>query len=196
MEQAEIRRIIEEVRSGSTAAYAGLVRRHQQMVLSVCASMLGASDAEDAAQEVFLKAFRSLGKFQAAASFSTWLYRIATNHCLDTLKKASRQREESWDALLERDGELSPGSSPPARSESAALEDKDLVERILSGLKPEYRAILVLRELQGLSYRELAETLDCSIDSVKALLRRAREAFMAGRDTFQEPRSSNEVRAR
>lgn len=167
--------LVRQARSGRREAYAGLVRRHHVEVLRLCASLLAdASQVEDAAQEVFLKAYRALGRFRGGSSFSTWLYRIATNHCLDVLRRESRNRAESWDELVEREGERLHRLLGPSRPESA-LEASDLVRRVLAQLSPEYRAVLILRETQGLSYQEIARALDCSLDSVKARLRRARQ---------------------
>lgn len=165
------------VASGDASAYAELVRRHHAKVFGLCVSMLGnQTQAEDAAQEVFLKAYQSLDKFRGASSFSTWLYRVASNHCLDVFRKEARLRLESLDALLEAESEriqrliIEPGSE-------RRLEEADLIERVLRALPAEYRLILTLREVQGLSYTEIMETMDCSMDSVKGRLRRAREAL-------------------
>ena len=152
------------------------MRRHHAPIEGLCASLLGDPvRAEDAAQEVFLKAYRSLPGFRLDSTFSTWLYRIASNHCLDLLRRRGREKSESLDALGEKDGEPSDAGLPSVEGEERAVEDRDLVERLLSSLPPDYRLILTLREVQGLSYHEIAEAMDCSLDSVKARLRRARE---------------------
>jgi len=135
----------------------------------------GAEAADDAAQEIFLKAFESLGKFQRESSFSTWIYRITSNHCTDILRKRSRQRTESWDALLEREGERieklfsSPGPDP------LSFANTDLLAKLLAFLPEESRTMLLLREIEGLSYQEISETLQCSVDAVKARLKRTRQ---------------------
>lgn len=154
------------------------MRRHHAAVLSLCLSALGErSAADDAAQETFLKAYRGLGRFAGNSSFSTWLYRIASNHCLDLLRRKARERTESLDAIVEKEGEAlkrllsaGPGTGP-------AEEDSDLVRRVLDQLDPDYRLILTLREVSGLSYEELSEALDCTLDAVKARLQRARRRF-------------------
>jgi len=168
--------IIKEVLSGRREAYADLVHKYQGKVLQLCHSLL--SDgvlAEDAAQEVFIKAFRFLSKFRGKSSFSTWLYRITSNHCTDLLRHKSREKTESWEALMEREGsKLQKILSTPAHQESD-MEKFDLLQAILSCLSPEYRTVLILREVQGLTYQEMTEVLSCSLDSVKARLRRARK---------------------
>src|SRR5205807_500881 len=111
------------------------------------------------------------------ASFSTWLYRIATNHCRDVLRKRARQRTESLDALIESTGEVPQDAlqSPSDPGIQAAMAE--LIERALARLSPDERLILILREAQGLRYDEIAGVLQCSLDAVKARLRRARAAL-------------------
>lgn len=172
--------LIRETLSGRPAAqdaYEALVRRYEAKVRRLCVSMLSdPADADDAAQEIFLKAYRSLDRFRGASSFSTWLYRIAANHCRDCLRARAREAAESWEALLEEQGDRIERllSAPPEADTSG---EDDLVRRVLAQLAPDYRLILVLREVEGLSYEELAETLQCSLDAVRGRLSRAREDF-------------------
>lgn len=170
--------LIASVLSGRQEDFAELVLRHHDRVMGLCLSMLrDRSLAEDAAQETFLKAYRSLEDFQGGASFSTWLYRIASNHCLDLARKAARKAEDSLDALLEAEGDrVHALLTEPDKAQGE--EARDLVARVLERLSPEYRLILTLREVQGLDYKELMAALDCTMDSVKARLRRARESFL------------------
>jgi len=169
--------LIRSVLSGRQEDYAELVRRHHAKVMGLCLSMLGPAQAEDAAQEVFLKAYGSLSEFHGEAAFSTWLYRIASNQCLDMTRRAARKAEDSLDTLLEAEGDrIQALLAEPDKAQGE--EARDLVGRVLALLPPEYRLILTLREVQGLDYKELMEALDCSMDSVKARLRRARQSFL------------------
>jgi len=164
------------VQGGNRNAYAEIVRRYEAKVRGYCLSMLGDSFlAEDAAQEIFLKAYQSLEQFQWKSSFSTWLYRITSNHCTDLLRKKIRQKTESWDALVEKDGERIEAllALPPDRGQSG--EYKELIAKLLAHLPEKSRQILMLREVQGLSYEELAQTLECTVDAVKARLKRTRQ---------------------
>jgi len=170
--------LVSQVRAGKTAAFAELIRRHHPWVIGLCRSTLDYhTQAEDAAQEVFLKAYRSLPRFQGTSSFSTWLHRIAANHCLDLLRSQSRRKTQSWDELLEAEGENIHRLLAAPPDEDRAREDADLVKRVMACLSADYRMILTLREVQGLSYEEIAAAMDCSLDSVKARLRRARQDF-------------------
>ncbi|MDD5303629.1 MAG: sigma-70 family RNA polymerase sigma factor [Elusimicrobia bacterium] len=159
---------------GDDGAFAALVRRHAPRVRALCAATLrNEAEAEDAAQEAFLKAHRALGRFSGEASFGTWLHRIAVNGCLDRLRAAGRRRSESLDALLEADGTVL-GRVLSEPSPAQALEDRDTVARLLARLTPDQRLALTLREAEGMSYEEIAAALSCSLDAVKARLKRGR----------------------
>ncbi len=165
--------------SGRRNDYAELVCKYQCKVRGYCLGMLkDASSADDAAQEVFVKAYQALVSFKGKSSFSTWLYRIAANHCLDVLRKAKR-RPESLEALLEKDGDKveSLFAVEPAVSDSGSA---DRVTALLACLSEKSREILILREMQELSYQEIAEVLGCSLDAVKARLKRARQELESG----------------
>ena len=167
--------VIGQVRAGKIQAYALLVRKYQGRVRGYCLGTLGnAAEADDAAQEVFIKAYRGLGGFRGGSSFSTWLYRITVNHCRDLLRSAGRGKTESLDALREEEGEpfeARLATAPPA----GTGEREQQVREALARLPEVSREALVLREVQGLSYSEIMETLGCSLDAVKGRLRRARE---------------------
>lgn len=176
-DSAEIQTLIEKVRNGEHEAYAGIVREYQERIRRLSATLLSDErDADDAAQEIFVKAFYALRNFKGKSSFYTWLYRIATNHCLDRARKKNRFREMSWEELREKSGDdiekLLSASVAPASS-----EQKDLVHKILSLLPADYRVILTLREMDELSYEEIAVILHCSLDAVKGRLKRARHDF-------------------
>jgi RNA polymerase sigma-70 factor, ECF subfamily len=167
--------LISRVLAGERQAYAGLVRTHHQEVLRLCRSLLGnQARAEDAAQESFLRAYKSLRGYEGRASFLTWLSRIASNLCLEMLRKEHRRREDSWDALVEERGEAACGLLREPEEAGQALERRDIVGRLLGELSPENRLVLTLRELNGYTYEEIARTMECTLDSVKARLRRAR----------------------
>ena len=134
--------------------------------------------AEDAAQETFFKAYQALPAFRGQSAFSTWLYRIASNHCLDLLRKRQREQTESWEALVEESGEQIQELRTTPHDPKTALANTELVQRALAQLSPDYRLILTLREIEGLSYEELAEALHCSLDAIKARLRRARQELL------------------
>lgn len=155
------------------ACFEELVRRHELSVYRVALRMLGnASDAEDAAQEVFVRAWRGLASFRAESALSTWLYRIATNHCLGVLNRADL-----------RAGPLTGEEVDPRHGpESIALERDALhtLKMAIGKLTPEQRAPLVLREFEGLAYEEIGEVLDLTPAAVKGRLHRARLELLKG----------------
>ena len=170
--------LIQKILSGDKDSYAEIVRSYQTKVLGLCTSFLSdASQAEDAAQEIFIKAYQALRSFQGNSKFSTWLYRIAANHCKDLLRKRSRQKTESLEALIEKSGDEVQNLWEPSVDPRVASGASELIEKLLSSLSVEARLILTLREVQGLSYQEIAETLQCSLDAVKSRLRRARASL-------------------
>ncbi len=165
---------IRKVKSGDPRAYGDIVRRHQARLARLCTSLLkNETEAQDAAQEVLVKAYHALADFREDATFSTWLYRIASNHCLSLLR--ARRPTESLDHLLETQGDSIERFLSTQKDPHQPMEDADFSEQLLSRLPESYRLVLTLREAEGLSYEEIAKVMDTSLDSVKALLRRARQ---------------------
>jgi RNA polymerase sigma-70 factor (ECF subfamily) len=169
--------LVSRAQSGRLDAFEELVRRHRPATYRVALRMLGdESDAEDATQDAFVQAWRKLGGFRADAAFSTWMYRIVTNRCLNMLR--ARRRTEP----LPDDREAP--ASRPDRIAEARWQVQDLKLAILR-LTPEQRAPLVLRELQGCTYEEIAEALDISIPAVKSRLHRARLELLAAMGSWR-----------
>lgn len=138
-------------------------------MIRLCASLLSdAVGGEDAAQEVFVKAYDQLSRFRGDAAFSTWLTRIAYHYCIDLLRSRARRPVEPLDETL----------PDPVTSPEDLVVSAETVRKILSELPADYREILVLCEVEGLSYEELTVTLNCSLAAVKSRLRRARAAFL------------------
>jgi RNA polymerase sigma-70 factor (ECF subfamily) len=155
---------VERSRQGDPEAFEALVRRYQRMIYSLAYRMTGsAADAEDVTQETFIRAHEQLGTFRAEAKFSSWLYRIAVNHCLHWRQRAGRreQLQQNWQA--QRD------ESAPA---DTALAQK--VADALLKLKPKQRAAIVLTVYDGLSHAEAARVLGCSETTVSWRLFAAR----------------------
>jgi RNA polymerase sigma-70 factor, ECF subfamily len=167
--------------AGDRAAFSGLVERHRREVQVHCYRMLGSfEDSEDLTQETFLRAWRKRAGFKGRSTFRAWLYRIATNACLDALAKQPRQAspesEVTWlqpfpDRLLEQ--------IPAADAEpDAAVVSKETIElaflAAIQHLSPRQRAVFILRDVLGWSAKETASTLETSVPSVNSALQRAR----------------------
>lgn len=173
---------------GSREEFEALVREHHPAVLRLCRSLLGHSgEAEDAAQDTFLKAYKALDSFEGRAKAATWLRRIAANTCTDVLRRRARQKQDSLDAIAEKSAPAAEAILAGNDPAMEALERRDFLDWAFAGLPPEYRAILTLRELEGLSYEEIAVEMNCSLDSVKARLRRARAGIAQKLRHFYAP---------
>ena len=183
--------IIAAVRSGDIEAFGTLVRSHQARVRLVCMAFLGnATEADDAAQDVFIKAYKGLENFKGDSSFETWIVRIADNCCRDILRTRKRHRTESLEALLEHQGEIFEGflSRFNAAQESYAYTPQDLefLGRLFAALPEDDREILILREVEQLPYETLADRLNCSLDAVKGRLKRSRQNLITKYRPFIE----------
>jgi RNA polymerase sigma-70 factor (ECF subfamily) len=173
---------IERASTGDGEAFEMLVRKHQTRVFSLVYRMLGDhAEAEEMAQEIFLKAFRALKRFERKSRFSTWLYSIATNHCLNQLESRRRRpRLQELNRSARREGNPGPlldQVADPTAGADQALERADLqrlVQEQLLTLTPEHRSILVLRDIQGLTYEEIGEILSLEPGTVRSRLHRAR----------------------
>jgi len=167
------RELVQKARDGDRSAFNQLVLKYRNRVMGIATRMVGdRTEAEDLAQEVFVKVFHALEDFQGDALFSTWLYRVVTNSCLNQRKKRSfRTRiHES----LEAAGLIVPDlSSNP----HALLERKEIrlyVEKAIQALPREQRMVLVLRDIEGLSYEEISACLELELGTVRSRLHRAR----------------------
>src|SRR5208282_6465818 len=160
-EDAELVRLAQ---SGEEAAFEELIRRHQQRVFGLVNGILRRrEDVEDVAQQVFLKVFVSLKRFDLRAAFSTWLYKISVNECWDYLRKKKvrplvYEADLSEEQVSRLDGVVS--ADQPATSSSDRAEARDLLERMMEKLPEQDRELLVLKEVEGFSVQELAEILD------------------------------------
>jgi RNA polymerase sigma-70 factor (ECF subfamily) len=183
------RALVDQARAGDVGAFEMLVRRHQGWVFTLALRMLGdRAEAEDMAQEIFLKAYRGLKRFKGASRFSTWLYAIASHHCLNQLEARRRRplqhgraggrpdhAENDPPAVVDRLADQAPRAD-------VLLERTDLlriVQTELANLTAEHRIILVLRDIQGLSYEEIAQALGLELGTVRSRLHRARMEMKA-----------------
>jgi RNA polymerase sigma-70 factor (ECF subfamily) len=176
--------LVSAARAGDHEAFRELVRRHQRKAYAVALGIVrDADDARDVVQDAFLKVHEKLDTFDGDAQFFTWLYRIVANLAIDHLRKRRRPRVD-FDESYPQETEDTSGISParlgfdPAR----ALTDRELRERILAALdelSPSHRAVLVMREVDGLSYQEMADVVGCSIGTIMSRLFHARKRMQA-----------------
>ncbi|HEX9761145.1 MAG TPA: sigma-70 family RNA polymerase sigma factor [Candidatus Acidoferrales bacterium] len=188
--------LITELQVGSEEAFDWLVTHHQALVYNLLLSMLGnPADAADATQEVFLRAYRGMPGFRRGSSLKTWLYRIAIRQALNQRRWWCRhQRQEtSLDAEPENGTvlELESAAATPFE-ELAATEAREVVERGLAAVPEVFRSAVVLRDLEGLSYEEVAEVLDVSVGTVKSRILRGRQALRVALTAILDPASSRD----
>ncbi len=157
------------LRSGQARGLEQCYRVYGARVYRICRNLLPQNtDAEDATQEVFLKVMERIGQFEGRASFSTWLHRIAVNHCLNRIEKERRRQTSALDDSL-------PDSRPSPSEASALAEGNERFESFLRRLPPMQRAVLVLREVEQMSYTEISEALEIPEGTVMSRLARGRE---------------------
>jgi RNA polymerase sigma-70 factor, ECF subfamily len=168
--------LVERARGGDLAAFETLVERHRATVFRVAARLVGNHEAEDVTQDAFLRAYHRLGRFRGEASFRTWLLRIAHNSAMDALGRRRRQAESDDSDELERAPDVEKTRQPAERLERS--ERLRRLEGKLELLRSEHRTVLVLRDVEGLSYEEIAEVTDMPVGSVKGRLHRARDELI------------------
>ena len=177
----EDRDIIERVLGGDNDAFSLLVEKYQTKVYNLALRMSGnEDDAFDLAQDSFVRAWRNLGSFQFESSFSTWLFRLTSNICLDFLRAKKRRAAVSLTVTDEEDEESQLAVPDPGKTPEEAViaaEDRALLTRALNELPADQRQILTLRAIDDLSYAEIAEILHLQEGTVKSRLSRARTAL-------------------
>ena len=168
--------LVARARAGDRQAFAALVQRHQAAVYRVCYRVLGhRQDAEDAAQEAFLRAYRKLATFRGESAFGTWLLRLAVNVALN--ERTRRRGLLRWGRPAESGDEgdrAGVGAAPGPEAELLRAEAAAQLQRALAALRPEHRTAVVLRDLEGLSYAEVAAVLGIPEGTAKGWVRRGR----------------------
>jgi RNA polymerase sigma-70 factor, ECF subfamily len=175
-------RLVRGLRAGIESAYEELLTRYQQPVYGIVYRLLGdQNDACDVVQEIFLKVFRSVHSFKERSSFRTWIYRIAVNEAHNHRRWFSRHRKREV-AIDREDGaygafEIAPDPGPSPFDFALDRETHLLIERALEEISPVFRTAVVLRDIEGLGYEEIAEILQISLGTVKSRILRGREAL-------------------
>jgi RNA polymerase sigma-70 factor (ECF subfamily) len=163
--------LVELAKSGDRQSFGTLVLRYQDSVYNLACRTLGDRNrACDAAQDAFLRAWRSIAAFKGESKFSSWIYRITVNCCLSHLRRRGVAFDAEPPDVMER---MQNPASPPEHF-SRTVENQDLVENLLKQLPPIYRTLVTLHYLQGIDCREVADITGCPLGTVKAYLHRAR----------------------
>jgi RNA polymerase sigma-70 factor (ECF subfamily) len=170
--------LVRRVQAGNTEAFEELVRRYERKVYNITYRLMGnEQDASEALQDAFMRAFRFIGKFQFKSSFFTWLYRIATNVSLSKLRKREKVETVSIDQPVNEAGDL-PFEIPDLKyGPEKLMKQRELraaIQAAVDGLPKDYRSVVVLRDLEGLSNEEVSKVLKLSVAAVKSRLHRGR----------------------
>ncbi|OLC32464.1 MAG: hypothetical protein AUH81_16100 [Candidatus Rokubacteria bacterium 13_1_40CM_4_69_5] len=173
MQEGTAAEVLERLRAGDARAFEDLVVAYQHRVFSIAYRMLGSrAEAEEAAQEVFLRVHRGIAEFRGESKLSTWLYAITSRLCLNRLASGERRMARAREAEETLTGLPSADGDAAARMERS--ETEAALHRAIAELPDERRIVVVLRDLEGLSYEEIADTLGLTLGTVRSRLHRAR----------------------
>lgn len=180
-------RLIKEAKSGSVEAFEELIKQCQKKVFNIAYKMTGNyDDANELAQEAFIRAYKSINKFKGDSLFSTWIYRITTNVCLDELRKRKNQKVISLDEDIKyNDEEVKQQIKDESPGPEKILEKKEingLIRECIESLPPDYKTVIILRDIEGFSYEEISKIVNCPEGTVKSRINRARKTL---RDIFK-----------
>ena len=171
--------LIRRAAAQDAAAFEQLMLLHQKPVYNICWRMAGnAEDALDLSQEVFLKAYRNIGNFDERSQFSTWIYRITANTCIDEMRKRKGRQSFSLEEELEgEEGSMQRQVADAGETPEESMlreEQKSEILQALESLSPEHKVAVILRDIKGLSYEEIAEILELTLGTVKSRISRGR----------------------
>ena len=187
-------KLVVAAQQGNQEAFGALVDEYQDNIYNYVARMIrDHTEAEDIAQETFVKAYQALPEFRGASSFQTWLYRIASNLAIDTVRRRKRKGSVSLEESVTTDeGEVQrqwPDEGPGPFEQVGTSETQKAVREAIATLSPKLRTVIVLYDLEGLSYKEIADILGCPLGTVKSRLFNARnqlQDILAQRLTLEE----------
>ena len=194
MSQDVDKELVHQVQQGNKRAFDLLVLKYQRRIMRLLARMINdPAEVEDVAQETFIKAYRALPQFRGDSNFYTWLYRIAINSARNW-QAARNRRPLPLKEYVNDDGEtfsaadtLTDNNNP--ESEMVSRQVADTIRSAIDGLSPDLRTAILLREIEGLSYEDIAQTMDCPIGTVRSRIFRARESIAEQLRLVQESSS-------
>lgn len=186
---------LKEAGQGDLRAFDVLVRRHEAKVTTNCRYISGSpADAPDLTQEVFVKAYFALARFEGRSSFSTWINRIKTNHCINYLNKKRRPTVDVDDPAYSREAQLS--VKPEAPRNLDRMDQRAVIRTVLDEMTDTLRVPLIMRDMDGFSYQEIADELGVGLSAVKMRIARGREEFRTRyAELSEEPREDSPTAA-
>lgn len=177
-DSSEIIKLIQRAQEGSSDAFGELVRSYEKFIFNVaCRMFSNVEDASDIAQEALIKAYKNINKFDFNSSFSTWLYRITVNVCIDEMRRRKGKETYSIDAEDEENGLFIQLEDTSEGAEEGVIRKETVseVRQAIDKLSEEHKMVIILRDLQDLSYEEVAQTLGINVGTVKSRLARGRK---------------------
>lgn len=195
MQEHTDQELVALARDGDRGAFQELVERYQRRVFNVCYGVVrNREDAMDLVQETFIRVYRNLHRFKGDASFYTWIYRIAKNAGIDHIRRSKRRQALDYDDAIRRDPDDATDDfmlpSPLGLNPARVVGRRELLEKIedaLSSLSEAHREVIILREIEGLSYQEIAEAVDISIGTVMSRLHHARKNMQQALEHYAGP---------
>ena len=188
--QADENALLRKAAAGDGAAFSSLMEMHERRMYAVALRMCANhEDAQDCLQEAMLRIYRAISSFKGQSSFSTWVYRITMNTCLDELRRRKMRRTTSLDGLL--DSGWSPAEKLETPENNAIRsEQRRQIDRAIASLPDDMRSAIVLRDIQGMSYEDIASALDANVGTIKSRIsrgrERSREKIAAQRELFDK----------
>lgn len=174
--------LVAKSKKGDIIAFEELIIGYEKKAYNIAYRMMGnEEDAKDMAQEAFIKIYKSIKNFREESSFSTWLYRIVTNVCLDEIRKRKRNNTLPLEVNVENDKgtayiEIGADKETP-EDVYERMEKRQLILNAINSLNEDYKTVIVLRDIQGFGYEEIASMLNCSLGTIKSRINRARNAL-------------------
>ncbi len=168
-------KLIKRAVKGDAAAFNELLGQHEKRMYAVCLRMCGNhEDAQDCLQEAMLRVYRAISGFKGQSSFSTWLYRVTMNACLDELRKRKNKPSTSLDGMLDAGWSPADERDTPEKHVLSA-EKRTVIQQTIAELPEDMRSAVVLRDIQGFSYDEIAQMLEINVGTIKSRISRGRE---------------------
>jgi len=168
-------KLIERASGGDPSAFNRLMEAHERRMYAVALRMCSnREDAQDCLQEAMLRIYRSISGFKGQSSFATWVYRITMNTCLDELRRKKNKQNTSLDSLLDTGWSPQDESASPEKR-AIQTETRKILREAIHDLPEDMRSAIVLRDIQGLSYEEIAQALDINVGTIKSRISRGRE---------------------
>ena len=182
--------LLKRAQKGDSRAFEELIAPHEGRIYAIALRMMGNhEDAQDCAQDAMIHIYRSLGSFRGQSTLSTWVYRVTTNTCLDELRRRKSRRQTSLESLVEEGWSPTDAGDTP-EMHALQTEKQSALNAAIQSLPPDMRAAIVLRDIKGFSYDEIAEILDANVGTIKSRISRGREKLreiiVAQRELFSD----------